>query len=74
MRHLEVKAISNRVEFHRLSSHDLEEWCLLTFRCLHSQTHFSNVFTEADACLKSKGSPDENLIPVSTKLIYIFLS
>ena len=62
--------MSSCVEFHRLSSHDLEEWCLLTFRCLHSHIHFSNVFTEADACLKRKSSPDENLIPVSTKLIF----
>lgn len=72
MGHLGVKTISSRAEFYRFSNHDLGEWCLLTSRCLYSHIHFSNIFTEADACLKNTSSTDENLIPVSTKLIYIF--
>lgn len=70
MGHLGFKTISNCVVFYRFSSHDLEEWCLLTYRCLYSHTHFSNIFTEADACLKNKSSTDENLTPASTNLIF----
>lgn len=74
MQLLETKTISDCVEFHKFSSHDLGEWCLLTFMCPYSHIHFCNISTEARTCLRNESSTDENLITVSTKVIYFLES